>query len=164
MEVLNSPIELGVRSLVLLTKVFPKALDLGRLVLMDHCLLHSADLGGPESILPETPSRSGELGIKRTMIERGVQVMVRAGMVEVLVDPDGLLYMASEDANVFLELLRSPYLLSLSDVAEWVAREFGELTEEEIRERMSEIVGMWREQFAFPEENGAARPNLVEGT
>lgn len=44
---LNSPLEMGVRALMLLDEALPSPLDLRRLVLLDHGLLHSADLGGP---------------------------------------------------------------------------------------------------------------------
>ena len=45
MNPLNSPVETGVRVLMLLTSVFPEHLSLNQLVLLDHGLLHSADLG-----------------------------------------------------------------------------------------------------------------------
>src|SRR4051794_14872448 len=121
MQTLNSPIELGVRSLIVLVSVYPRKLDLNRLVLMDYCLMHSDDLDGPQSVLPPTPVRSSELGVKRSLIDRGVQVMVRAGMVKVAATTDGILFGASEDALPFLRLLRSPHTTVLTSVAEWVA-------------------------------------------
>lgn len=149
MQALNSPIELGVRSLIVLTAAFPKALDLSRLVLMDHCLLHSADLGGPESILPPLPARTGELGMKRTVIEHGIHVMVRAGMIDALATPDGLLYRARDEARPFLQLLRSPHTTSLAVVAEWIAHEFSELSEDQIRDRMNSVTARWSEEFEW---------------
>ena len=57
---LNSPLEVGIRVLMLLAEAFPAGLDLNDLVLLDHGLLHSADLGGPESLHPPLPIRAGE--------------------------------------------------------------------------------------------------------
>ncbi len=40
---LNSPLEVGIRVLMLLAEAFPAGLDLNDLVLLDHGLLHSAE-------------------------------------------------------------------------------------------------------------------------
>jgi hypothetical protein len=64
---------------MILTEAFLEHLDVNRLVLLDHSVLHTADLGGPESLHPPLPIRAGELGVKRTTIEQGLQVMLRAG-------------------------------------------------------------------------------------
>jgi len=75
---LNGPLEVAVRVLTVLTVAFPARLDLNRLVLLDHGLLHSADLGGPKSLHPPVPLRSGELGMKRERIQHGMEVLLRA--------------------------------------------------------------------------------------
>lgn len=147
MQILNSPIELGVRSLVILATAFPRALDLNRLVLMDYCLMHSADIGGPSSLLPDLPLRTSELGIRRTSVEHGIQLMIRAGMIEIELAPDGFQYRASENARSFLKLIQSPHLESLKVVAEWVSAEFGQLGDDEVRTRMQEISVSWDVQL-----------------
>lgn len=155
MQPLNSPIELGVRTLVVLTAAFPSELDLGRLVLLDHCLLHSADMGGPTSIHPALPARSGELGFKRTAIEQGIQVMLRAGLVDAISGAEGIIYRASEEASPFLQLLGSDHLASLKVTARWVSDQFANLTELELRDRMSQALGRWAEEFDVTASNEA---------
>jgi hypothetical protein len=148
MQPLNSPIELGVRSLVVLAATFPGELDLSRLVLLDHCLLHSADMDGPQSVHPAVPSRAGELGFKRTAIERGLQVVIRAGLVDVHATDEGITYRASEDAVPFLRLLKAQHLAVLQTAAQWVAHEFGDLPESALRDRMIAELGRWGEEFS----------------
>lgn len=147
MQPLNSPLELGLRALVVLTASFPRSFDVDRLVLMDYCLLHSADLGGPPSVLPPVPTRVGELGVKRSVLEHGVQVMVRAHMVDFVATTDGLTYRASEDAAPFLRLVNSALVNVLSDVAAWTVSEFGDLSTEDIRERIRTVADRWTEQW-----------------
>ena len=106
---LNSPVEVGVRVLMLLTEAFPTHLDLNRLVLLDHGLLHSADLGGPESLHPPLPIRAGELGVKRRTIEGGLEGLIWAALAQTDVGDDGIQYRAIEDAEGVLGLLASPY-------------------------------------------------------
>ena len=149
MQTLNSPLELGLRALVLIAASFPRPLDLNRLVLMDYCLLHSADLGGPPSVLPEVPSRAGELGVKRAVLEHGIQLMVRAGMVEPMATGTAIAYRASEQAAPFLRLVTSPLLDSLTTVASWVVTRFADSGDDEIRAQMRSVADRWTEEFVW---------------
>ena len=78
----NSPLECGLRSLALLAAAGPTAYDLQRLVFYDYLLVHSADVpGGPESIHPPTPLRSGEALVRRHWVERGLLLMISRELV-----------------------------------------------------------------------------------
>lgn len=147
MQTLNSPLELGLRALVVLTASFPRSLTVDRLVLMDYCLLRSADLGGPESVLPAVSTRGGEMGIKRSVVEHGVQLMARAGLIDVLASTEGITYRASEAAAPFLRLVRSPLLDKLADIAGWAVADFGELPTDGIRARIRQIADRWSEEW-----------------
>lgn len=147
MKPLNSPLEVGIRTVVLLAEAFPEAVDIDRLVLMDYCLLHSRDFDGPTSLQPAVSTRSGELGVKRVVLEHGVQLMTRAGMVEVDASSQGITYRASEAAAPFLRLIRSPMLDQLSQVASWVCIHFSSLGNDEIRDRIRLIVSHWSEEW-----------------
>ena len=132
----NTPVETGIRVLVLLAKCVPQALDVNRLVLLDHGLLHSADFGGPESLHPSIPLRSGELGVKRRDLELGLQVMLRAGLVEVLPQDGGIYYRATDGAGNFLALLESEYAARLDDRADWVIGTLGSLPDDQGASRL----------------------------
>jgi len=144
---LNSPLEVGIRALMLLSEAFPARLDLNRLVLLDHGLLHSADLGGPESLHPRLPIQAGELGIKRTTIEQGLQVMIRAGLVEMDVSEQGIHFAASERAYGFVNLLASEYAGGLHSRAAWIVDHFEDLSEPSLRDQMRGIFDNWSEEF-----------------
>lgn len=144
---LNSPLEVGVRVLMLLSEAFPAHLDLNRLVLLDHGLLHSSDLGGPESLHPPLPIRAGELGVKRRTIESGLEVMIRADLAKMSVEEDGIQFSASEDAEGFVNLLATSYAGALHDRASWVVDHFGTLDETALRQEMRDISSHWSEEF-----------------
>jgi hypothetical protein len=145
----NTPVETGMRALVLLAQHAPHTLDLNRLVLLDHGLLHSADFGGPESLYPSLPLRTGEFGIKRRDIELGLQVMLRAGLVELVTQDSGIYYRASEEASNFLGMLESNYIVTLADRASWVVANLGSMnTDDELRDRMTQAVGHWSSEFS----------------
>lgn len=154
---LNGPLEVGVRVLMVLTEAFPEHLDVNRLVLLDHGVLHSADLGGPESLHPPLPVRAGELGVKRTVIEQGLQVMLRAGLIEMITAETGIQFQASDSAYSFVSILGADYAATLRDRVKWVVQHFDDLSEEALRSQMRTIFGSWSEEF------GAALPQTGNG-
>lgn len=153
---LNSPIEVGVRALMLLSEAFPSKLDLNRLVLLDYGLLHSADLGGPTSLYPPLPMRAGEFGVKRRSIEGGLELLVRAGLARIDIDSGGIQFSATERAPGFVALLVAEYAVSLHERAAWVIHYYGTLSESAMREAMQGIIARWTQEFEIrkdPEES-----------
>jgi hypothetical protein len=144
---LNSPLEVGVRVLMILTEAYPERLDVNRLVLLDHGVLHSADLGGPESIHPALPIRAGELGVKRAAIEEGLQVMIRANLVEMNTGASGIGFCASETAYSFISVLASEYATTLHERVHWIFTRFSDLSEDALRNEMRAIFASWSEEF-----------------
>jgi hypothetical protein len=132
---------------MLLSEAFPAHLDLNRLVLLDHGLLHSADIGGPESLHPPLPIRAGELGVKRRTVEDGLEVMVRAGLAQMDVGEDGIRFRATEDAEGFVNLLATRYAAALHDRASWVIGHFGRFEETTLRQEMRDVSAHWSEEF-----------------
>lgn len=135
------------RVLTILVESFPAHLDINRLVLLDHVLLHSADFDGPESLHPPIPIRVGELGVKRQHIEVGLQAMIRADLAVMSAEEDGIAFCASESAESFLNLLESDYARVLRARAHWLVQNLGTLDDACLRERMREISSHWSEEF-----------------
>src|SRR4051794_18613760 len=81
MPAFNSPLETGVRALTILEAAFPNSCDLQRLVELDYLVVHSGDVGGPESLHAPLPLRAGELLVRRELIEKGLLLMMSRGLV-----------------------------------------------------------------------------------
>jgi hypothetical protein len=144
---LNSSLEVGLRVLFLLAEAHPMQFDLSRLVLLDYALLHSGDLDGPASVHPPVPLRQGELGVKRRLLNEGLEVLLRTGLAEMSLSDSGLLFGASESAPGFLALLQREYARALRARASWVIQRFGDLPEDRLRIEMRRIQGAWSEEF-----------------
>lgn len=138
MNPLNSPLEVGMRALVLLAESHPEPLDLGQLVLFDYALLHSSELDGPPSLHPELPARAGELGMKRNVLEEALLVLIRAELAEIEGIPQGLVYSATEQGTAFVDVLEAPYMESLRRRAEWVIHGYARGTD--VRTATREII------------------------
>ncbi|OFU58318.1 hypothetical protein HMPREF3120_00450 [Corynebacterium sp. HMSC11D10] len=159
-KVFNGPLEVGLRVLVILGEAFPSTLDVSRLVIYDHIILHSDDFGGPASLVPPLPIRVGELGPKRQRIKGGLQLLIRADLVSVGLSRSGIEYGATDRAEPFLKLLESPYTQKLRDRASW-ARQKVDLSEEEnLRRQMGQISDHWVEEFELYETWGETPWNV----
>jgi hypothetical protein len=144
----NTPVEAGTRVLVVLASTTPAALDINRLVLLDHWLLHSGDFGGPPSLYPNTPIRSGEFGLKRRDLVMGIEVMLRAGLIEVVGQSGGICYRANGLGISFLELLETRYIQRLMARADWVARQADAVVNDlAMRRSLAESLGHWSAEF-----------------
>ncbi len=150
----NSPLETGLRALIILVESYPNALDLQRLLFFDYLLVHSEDAGGPASIHPPTPHRSGELLVRRSIVEKGVLLMMSRRLIDRNTDSKGFSYEASELAHPFLESLQSPYILCLKEYAVWLADTFGDRTDEALLSFFRENLDRWGGEF---ESNNAIR-------
>lgn len=144
---LNGPLETAIRALTLLAEAYPKSLDLNQLVLLDHGLLHSEDLGGPPSLHPPVPIRSSELGVKRHQLTLGLEVLTRVGLAEMSAVAGGIHFTAADGAHPFLSLLETSHARALVERASWVVDRYGDLSDADLREAIREVSGRWAEEF-----------------
>lgn len=143
----NSPLETGVRTLAILAACYPTAHDLSRLVQYDYLTVHSADAGGPPSVHPPLPLRSGELLVRRGLIESGLRLMMSRSLIRQEPHIQGFLYCAEDSAASFLDNMRSSYIASLRDRAEWVAGTFDELNADELNAIVKRLFEAWTIEF-----------------
>ena len=81
--------------------------------------------------------------------------MVSKGLANRRVEESGIVYGAGEFAETFLSSLTSQYIRTLTERAEWVVQEFGDLTEVELKARLGEYFEQWIEQFQVPQKSMA---------
>lgn len=143
----NTPLETGVRALVVLDALFPDSSDLQRLVTFDYLVVHSGDAGGPQSIHAPLPLRSGELLVRRGLIERGLLLMESRGLVRREPSSAGFYYRATEQSTPFLSALQSKYVGRLVNRAEWAAETFGSFGEAELNTLVRKFFDEWTTEF-----------------
>ena len=143
----NSPLETGVRTLAILVACHPRARDLSRLVQYDYLTVHSADADGPPSLHPPLPLRSGELLVRRGLIEDGLQLMMSRSLVKREVHSTGILYSAHDSASAFSDNLQSSYIASVRERARWVADTFDSLADAELDAIVRRFFESWTIEF-----------------
>lgn len=142
----NGPLETGLRAVIVLDACFPRTLDATKLTWLDHLVVHTADVGGPRSLHPNIPQRTGELLIRRRLVEEGLQLMRKLHMVAVLADADGICFQATEGAAPFVEGLKTDYATQLKICARWITEYFIK-NEENFSLMIEDKVGKWAVEF-----------------
>lgn len=150
----NSPLEVGIRAVTVLEAVRPLTLDLADLVVLDHAVVHSGDLGGPPSLHPAVPGRKGELLVRRALVEDSLGLMRRFHMVLICASDDGIEYRASDEAAAYVELLESGYSMRLKTAADWIAREVASKGKSEFLSELRLKLDTWTTAFIGHNEQG----------
>jgi hypothetical protein len=142
--------ECGLRALVLLTASSPVGCDLQRLTFFDYLLVHSGDVpGGPASIHPATPLRSGEALVRRHWIEHGLRLMLSRELIEPGFSPNGITYQSTTLSAPFLGYLEQQYTRLLRERAAWVIAEFGPYTDAALVTFFQTHLDRWGGEFIF---------------
>lgn len=145
----NSAVELGLRALCVLVEMHSSPCDLQRLVLFDYLLVHSADVnGGPESLHPATPQRGTEVLVRRAILEPGLALYTRRGLICTATGSGGFAYTASDRGSAFLDTLRAGYVAMLRERACWISATFGDFPTGKIQRYVNTELDRWGGQFA----------------
>ncbi len=77
----DSPLETGLRALVVLEAMYPRACDLKEMTWYDHLVVNTADVAGregeeaPQSLHPAIPGRQDALIVRRDAVEKSLLLM-----------------------------------------------------------------------------------------
>jgi len=153
----NSTLETSVRTLTVLDAMSGRTCDLTLLTWLDYLVVHTGDVGGPASLHPPLPYRTGELLVRRPAIERGLVMLRRLRLVDLVTDADGMGYYATEDAYSLIRMMRSTYAGALRSRAAWLAEFHAGMSREELEQLMSEKLGAWSTEFSSVRQGGEAR-------
>ena len=144
----NNNIETGLRMLILLTSGFPKKFDFDQLVYLDYMIVHAGDIDPfKTSLHPDVPNRSGEILVRRNLIQEGLELFISRGLIEQLFDTGGINYRASDFATPFIDALCEKYSLQLIDCAEWIMSTYGNYTVSELQLLLNENLSNLKNEF-----------------
>jgi hypothetical protein len=146
----NSAVEVGLRALCVLTAGAPARHSLQRLTIYDYLVVHSDDIpGGPVSLHPRTPYRSGELLARRAILHEGLSLYMSRGLLDRRYENDGVFFVALDLASGFLDALTAKYVRDLRDRADWIASAYGDVGDAELAAIVDEGLGRWGAEFTM---------------
>lgn len=149
-KLFNTPLESGLRMLILLTNADGQSFDLQQLVFFDYLMTHSGDVeNGPESLHANIPQRLSAISLRRELTSAGLDLMISRDLVLKHFDPKlGVTYKASTLARNFLSYFDTPYAKSLTQRAQWVVEKFGKMTLEELKTFFNSNFDRWNSEFS----------------
>lgn len=144
----NTPVESGFRMMFLLSATYPAAYSLERLAYYDYLIVHSGDVdGAPASLHPPLPHRSGEQLVHHAVIANGLNLMFSRELIDKLFDANGITYRANHLTQPLLSHLKSEYALQLQNRAEWIAKTFKNVSDDEIAVYMRDHLTVWGAEY-----------------
>ena len=153
----NSVLETGVRSVFLLNALYPLVCDLDRLVALDHFVVHTSDLGGPESLHPATSSHAAEMLVRRKLVQDGLLLMQSRLLVERAASTTGFVFRAGPEAQTFVNYLDSPYFFRLRVAARYISEFTGQMSDIAFEALVDRQLERWAIQFQVVSSLGSAR-------
>ena len=143
----NSPLETGVRSLLVLTAQNVEC-DLQRLLYYDYLMVHSADVpNGPPSVHPGTPHRSGELLVRRRLIEQGLLLMLSRNLLQRNSKSAGFTYSSTKLGERFVSYLSASYVGELQKRTEWLLNTFHSFDDAALADFFDKNLQQWGSEF-----------------
>lgn len=153
----NSTLETATRTLIVLDAMHGSSCDLTTLTWLDYLVVHSGDVGGPPSLHPPLPYRSGELVVRRPTIESGLSLLRRLGLVALWTRANGIEYGVTDQAYPLIQMMRSAYALALRERASWLSEYYSRTSASDLEALISDQVGSWTAEFSSSRESGEAR-------
>lgn len=145
-RIYNSPLELSIRTLIIL-KSLGRPIDLDKLMYLDHLALNTEDIDGPPSIHAPIPHRGVQIFARKELIQKGITILLSKELVSVIASPDGIFYQINETGKKFIEYFSTEYFIELSNAIMWVAEKFNTLSTREIKEFVDENLEKWSGEF-----------------
>ena len=125
---LNTPVELGTRTSLILTAL-EKKMSLDDLVLLDYALLYSGEFGGPENLHPALPNHIAEIGHRREYLPHSLTFFAKRGLISVHVEETGYYYSANSQTLNFVSCLKSSYYRKAWTRLNWLNDNYGRILE-----------------------------------
>lgn len=115
-QLLNTPIEVGTRALIILSINKEKYFDIERLTYYDYICTRLNDYNkNYESLHPSNPYRNGEILVKRELLKKGLLILAKKDLIYIMYNSKGVLYKANEFSECFLKQFNSLYFKKFSN-------------------------------------------------
>ncbi|MCY8789785.1 hypothetical protein MOD87_16180 [Bacillus inaquosorum] len=147
-EIFNTPVELGLRALIILKEAAPNSLDLNRIIIYDYILTHSQDVDeSMQSLHPAIPNRFGELAVKRKTMQEGLKLMCTRELLDIEYTESGITYKANKLSEYFIRYFDSSYAKNLVEYSHWLNKKFNDYTDSELNSYINKNISKWGSEF-----------------
>lgn len=148
LSVYNTPMEVGLRIIIILNELNNMPIDINRLIIYDYFVIHGNDFDSSiESLHPPTPYRSGEIIIKRKIIQEGINLMYSKELLDINYTEKGIYFKANELTPAFLNYLNSTYAEDIKKNSILVINKFNSYSDDKINTFVNDNLSNWGSEF-----------------
>lgn len=145
---INSPLEAGLRVLIILDSIFPDSIDIDRLVIYDYLIIHAKDVKVSEkSLHPPIPHRLGGLFVRRKLLQEGISLMESRELLQTKYTSNGIMFKASSLTGPFIRYFESQYSHSLRKNAVFIQEIFQDLSYSDLKKYVMKNIDSWGGEF-----------------
>ena len=113
----NSPFEMGLRALLLLSSAPKQEFTVDRIVALDFITCYSADFGLPyQNLHGENNYKYGEIANRRMLVQEAIKDLVLRGLVDVKIDR-GYNFTISAEGKKYAGKLKSSFAADYKEIA-----------------------------------------------
>lgn len=143
----NSPLESGLRTLLILTKSYPKPVDTQRLIYYTYLTLHTSDFTEKASLHPSTPNRSCQIVVQRAVLQGGLLLLQLKDLIDTKYTATGIAYKANKSAVAFTDNISSSYAQEFNLCVDSVLERFGGMSDKQLNAFVTENLTKWGSEF-----------------
>lgn len=150
-KLFNTPLEVGLRTLVIMNDFREEYLDIERLMYFDYLSLNSSDVGGPESLSPPIPNRRLQVYARKELIRSGLVILLSKELIELTSSDQGFGYKITDAGTKFLSLFSTNYFFELVKRSNWLFLSFKGVGLFELRNYIEINIPNWGTDLIEPQ-------------
>lgn len=140
-EYINSELEFGLRSLVLISEFGECKLTFDKLMLLDYMLTNINDFDEEmDSLHPQSPYRFAKVMIKRKVLKDGINMCVKKNLIKIEYSSEGILYSSTVITERFLDYFESSYMCRLKRCSKRLKELYGDYSLKKLQNLMDDKV------------------------
>lgn len=132
-EIFNSSFETGLRVLLVLSSIQPKAATVDRIAAYDFITIYGRDFGVSQNNLHgDSNFNFSELASKRANCNEGIKEFVLDGLISINRAEEGFTYYLNDSGKTYVKSLSSDYATQYLAISKDVHKMFADKSDEEI--------------------------------
>lgn len=142
-KIYNTPIEIGVRLLMIIVKNKIE-IDFDKLLILDYLSLHSNIINDKsKSLHPDNPFHGLEIYSKMNISKNAINILISKGLIDVNFTSKGIAYSSNSISEYFLSFFEGDYYNELEKSIEIIIDNFNSYSSEELQEYVLKNIDKW---------------------
>ncbi|MBC2077872.1 hypothetical protein HCA99_01430 [Listeria booriae] len=147
-SLLNSPIEISLRIIILLESIENSHFDVDDILLLDYYILHINDFDTKlKSIHPAIPNRENEIFVRRKGIQNSLALLESLNLIQTNYTMEGITYSSVPSNKTFSDYLETPYSIRLKENIKSINVENLDSIIANIKESLFDNPQLWIDKF-----------------